>query len=454
MRNFFYDKYDEAYSLDTVRKSPLNNDELKETLPFQEDRIEYLRLFKELYQEALLFQSHPNLYLIQQQTYTNELKNKYKKLLDFCLLNNLFDYDTYKDFGGNIKEWDKHYFPLSHLTVNVFRYPEFKSAYIIETIDEYRLRVEEYFAQLDNWYLDFRYNTSECFRTENDKQIFGLYRFDNSNKHELTFNEIKELYSQIKKDLDKCEHSIDEMATLKPNDTDNDFWDKYTKWFEKRKQLDFEYEKLDDCLCTVENRLKDFLEYDESFDTEDESVTVPNFERNTILYIYFGDIRCHRAKHTLMQTTAIVSGKNGANIELNVEYCKECNKHLLRYQSFEEYRSKYGLIIGNFREVYNDNFDGDFDLALESPLKLSNYTVSQKEGLSQKERHYILATIIHNGIMTKGEVIRYLNYFIKMQGAKMGNEIALSKWKEDLMFVQEYNKSIQPKAYISEIKKY
>ena len=39
MRNFFYDKYDEAYSLDTVRKSPLNNDELKETLPFQEDRI-------------------------------------------------------------------------------------------------------------------------------------------------------------------------------------------------------------------------------------------------------------------------------------------------------------------------------------------------------------------------------------------------------------------------------
>ena len=126
----------------------------------------------------------------------------------------------------------------------------------------------------------------------------------------------------------------------------------------------------------------------------------------------------------------------------------------MRYQSFEEYRKRYGLIIGNFRELYNDSFDGDFDLALESPLKLSGYNVSQKEGLSQKERHFILATIIHNGIMTKGEVIRYLNYFIKMQGAKTGNEIALNKWKDDLMFVQEYNKSIQPKAYIAEIKRY
>ena len=280
-----------------------------------------------------------------------------------------------------------------------------------------------------------------------------LYRFDDD-FGECTFDEAKSLFIKIKNDLTECERAIEEMAALKPNENDDDFWEKYYKWFEKRKQLDFEYWKLEDCFGDVENRLNDYPEYDESLDIEDECVTVPKFEQNTILYIYYGDIRCHRDKHPLIQATAIVSGRNGSDIELNVEYCKECDKYLLRYQSFEEYRKRYGLIIGNFRELYNDSFDGDFDLALESPLKLSGYNVSQKEGLSQKERHFILETIIHNGIMTKGEVIRYLNYFIKMQGAKIGNEIALTKWKDDLMFVQEYNKSIQPKAYIAEIKRY
>lgn len=459
MENFFYDKYDEAYSLETVRRLPLTNDELKEALPFQEDRVEYLKLFKELYQEALLFQCHPNLGLVQrlklsnEVSYPNEVKKKYKALLDFCLLKNLFDYSLYKDFGGDVKEWDTSYFPLSHLTVNVFRYFEFKSSYMLETLDEYRLRIEEYFAQLDNWYLKFRYNATVCFRMENDEHVLRLYRFDDD-FGECTFDEAKSLFIKIKNDLTECNRAIEEMSTLKPNENDDDFWDKYHKWFEKRKQLDFEYGKLEECLGDVEDRLNAFPEYDASLDIEDECVTVPKFGQNTILYIYYGDIRCHRDKHSLIQATAIVSGRNGSDVELNVEYCKECDRYLLRYQSFEEYRKRYGLIIGNFRELYNDSFDGDFDLALESPLKLSGYTVSQKEGLNQKERRFILATIIHNEIMTKGEVIRYLNYFIKMQGAKIGNEIALSKWKDDLMFVQEYNKSIQPKVYINEIKRY
>ena len=99
-------------------------------------------------------------------------------------------------------------------------------------------------------------------------------------------------------------------------------------------------------------------------------------------------------------------------------------------------------------------FSGDYDLALESPLKLSGYSVSQKDGLSSGTRHHLLARIIYNNIMSKGEVIKYLSYFIRMQGSKCGNEIALKKWEEDLEFVQNYNKEFQPKTYISKFKKY
>ena len=127
---------------------------------------------------------------------------------------------------------------------------------------------------------------------------------------------------------------------------------------------------------------------------------------------------------------------------------------MLEYSIFEQYRNRYGVLIGNLRMITNGNFDGEYDLALESPLKLSGYNVSQKDNFSSNERHYILARIIHDGIMCKGEVIRYLSYFILMNGARYGNELAAEKWEEDLAFVQEYNISIQPRAIISEIKKY
>ncbi len=127
---------------------------------------------------------------------------------------------------------------------------------------------------------------------------------------------------------------------------------------------------------------------------------------------------------------------------------------LLEYSLFELYRNQYGVLIGNFKMITNGIFDGEYDLALESPLRLSGYNVSQKDDFSAEERHYILARIIHDRIMNKNEVIRYLGYFIRMNGARYGNELAVSKWKNDLAFVQEYDINIQPRAIISQIKKY
>ena len=179
-----------------------------------------------------------------------------------------------------------------------------------------------------------------------------------------------------------------------------------------------------------------------------------DFTNDDILYIYKGNIKCHKYSHDIIQATAVLHSKSDNEIELNVEYCTDCEKFLLEYTLFEEYRSKYGALIGNLRMVVNGNFDGEYDLALESPLKLSGYSVSQKDGFTAKERHYILARIMHDKIMSKGEVIRYLSYFIRMNGAKPGNELAVTKWREDLNFVQKYDINTQPKAIISDIRKY
>ena len=93
-------------------------------------------------------------------------------------------------------------------------------------------------------------------------------------------------------------------------------------------------------------------------------------------------------------------------------------------------------------------------MATESPLKLCGYNVSQSEGLSAETRQFLLAKIIHDGIMSKLDVIHYLEHFINMNGAKKENALALEKWCSDLDFVHKYNITTQPSIYIQRIQKY
>ena len=122
--------------------------------------------------------------------------------------------------------------------------------------------------------------------------------------------------------------------------------------------------------------------------------------------------------------------------------------------SYEQYREQCGLLIGKLKMISSDSARGEFIMASESPLKLCGYNVSQTGGLSDAARQFLLAKIIHDGVMSKLDVIHYLEHFINMNGAKKENMVALEKWCEDLDFVHKYNKSIQPKVCIEQIKKY
>ena len=103
----------------------------------------------------------------------------------------------------------------------------------------------------------------------------------------------------------------------------------------------------------------------------------------------------------------------------------------------------------------NGEFYGiGYDLAEESPLRLCGYSVSQKDGLSQRERQTIIASCIESGGMTKEAVIRLLRWFVEVNGNKRGNEFAFKKWCEDLDFALAYNTSKQEKFIVHKIERY
>lgn len=172
-----------------------------------------------------------------------------------------------------------------------------------------------------------------------------------------------------------------------------------------------------------------------------------------VLYIYKNLTVCHRRKHNLISATALITGRNYAEIKLNVEYCEQCNRFYMNYVTYEHYRELYGILLGNFH-MYSTTDHNNAFLASESPLKLCGYSVNQMDGLSDFDRQYIISQVIDKNILQKREVIRYLEYFINMNGKKRGNELAESKWKTDLEFALSYKSELQIQHHISAIEKY
>ncbi len=170
------------------------------------------------------------------------------------------------------------------------------------------------------------------------------------------------------------------------------------------------------------------------------------------LYIYKGEPNCRRNKHTISQATAWLFTFNDREIELNVDYCKECRRFFINYSTYMYYREKYGALLGNLDlEYYKGGEWLDATLAEMSKLNLCGYNVGEEDSYTNEQRQYIISTIISRGIMEKRDVIRHLEHFIRVNGRRRGNERALSKWKADLEYTLKYDADKQKQVYLSHI---
>lgn len=103
------------------------------------------------------------------------------------------------------------------------------------------------------------------------------------------------------------------------------------------------------------------------------------------------------------------------------------------------------MFFGNF--IYNDGSDGYFSLRNEhSLLNLCGYNVGQKDNLSAITRQQILREVIELGLMSKSEVIKYLDHYINLNRGQSSKRLAVEKWSKDLDFVNSYRLSSQRKV--------
>ena len=441
---WFFDNLYDWFDMSEIRSEPVSKDEFLKAGLSEGIFSKYIAYVKQLYGEYFLSNNRLATKYDDPMTTTGKIWSEFN---DFCINANLIP--EFSDENGN---------RMPVLAPNelrrfqfIYQYPQCPDIIHTCTLDEFRLAVEMVLANMcEDWYLDLRYNVRIVTGPEGDRVM--RYDLDKETMVPLARQEESELLSSIVRDMDNLAKRMEQYCANPPKvlgakSTRQEYIETINmqeNWLREYIVLEREQTLLDDCYQNVEYTIQ-------TNDIDDDCQHVPD----DTLYIHKGKIVCQRNHHRISQATAVLMNRDGKDIQLNVNHCEDCKKFFLDYNTYQRYREKYGLILGNIRMVKNGTFDEDgYDLAEESPLRLCGYTVSQKAGLTEFERQMIIESCIETGAMTKESVIHLLNWFIEVNGAKRGNELAYKKWCADLDFTLAYNTPRQKHYRISKVEKY
>ena len=160
-----------------------------------------------------------------------------------------------------------------------------------------------------------------------------------------------------------------------------------------------------------------------------------SYDEIKTVYVYFRLTNtCVKYKHDIESLTAkTTNAKNGTKIKVNVFHCKACDKYFINYEALQKYISKG--VYPSLPYALTNDLSGFLHDA--SKLMLYGYRVADGT-LTTQERRAVLSWIIDSGLLTKAEIIKDLQFKVRYNGSKKGNERAKAKWLDDIQFVSQY----------------
>ncbi len=154
--------------------------------------------------------------------------------------------------------------------------------------------------------------------------------------------------------------------------------------------------------------------------------------------------KCMHDNHNIENIVAAVNIIDKINVErlakISAGYCPVCKVYFVMESTYENLR-KSGIPIcriSDEKTYLKGNSVNGMMLSQESVLMQYGYNVSQNEGLSSLTRQKILAVLIDKKVLSKSEIISYLDFFISQRASQSKYQIAISKWEMDRDFVEGY----------------
>lgn len=132
----------------------------------------------------------------------------------------------------------------------------------------------------------------------------------------------------------------------------------------------------------------------------------------------------------------------------NVYYSEKSDMYFINKSSYDAYREKYGLPF--LRLIPGEYSEKNYDLRTESQLHIYGYSLEY--GNTKARRQEILAFLIDSGIMKKSQIQNHIEWLINTHRNSLHYENACEKWREDLLFVNDYNISIQRQVFAKEFR--
>lgn len=83
---------------------------------------------------------------------------------------------------------------------------------------------------------------------------------------------------------------------------------------------------------------------------------------------------------------------------------------------------------------------------------MCGYNVNQQQDLSNMEHRKILKMIMDYKILSKGEIMEYLHFFIRQRANLSNMEEAIKRWDDDLNWLRDYGINSQNKYNLCGVK--
>ncbi|MDO4465858.1 MAG: hypothetical protein Q4C49_02490 [Bacillota bacterium] len=153
--------------------------------------------------------------------------------------------------------------------------------------------------------------------------------------------------------------------------------------------------------------------------------------------------------HKLLHLTAIVKvvdEKGNTNeVYTPAYYCTNCGRYYVLDECIDRIK-KYGSplckVVGD--SYWTENTESTFrGYSEESMLHLYGYNTA-KDQLSDVQRTRILEIMIDEGIVSKEEVLKHLEFLIHSRGKSESMKSAFEKWEKDRKHIQSYLENTRP----------
>lgn len=153
--------------------------------------------------------------------------------------------------------------------------------------------------------------------------------------------------------------------------------------------------------------------------------------------VFWKTSNCFIQKHKRTDYIAkVINHSNEDIIELRVFYCHKCNMfyangNLLPKQDVLIHLHKLCL-LGMPNSYYNY-----YDMSPQSILSKNGYNA--RKGSTSYKRHRVIDFVIENEILTPYDIINHLGSLIDWHLGDIKWKEAISKWREDIIYIQNIN---------------